>query len=65
MTSKGVGAVIRSVLTLGVTMDDVAYWFSLMMRKRSNEGNTMSETEVGDGKRYKMKTNTQSSKSKS
>jgi len=57
--------VIWSVLTLGVTMDDVAYWFSLMIRKRSNEGDTMSETEVGDGKRYKKKTNTQSSKSKS
>jgi len=57
--------VIRSVLTLGVTMDDVAYWFSLMMRKRSNKGNTVSETEVGDDKGYKKKTNTQSSKSKS
>ena len=56
---------IWSVLTLGVTMDDVAYWFSLMIRKRSNKGNTMLETEVGDGKRYKKKTNTQSSKSKS
>jgi len=57
--------VIQSVLTLGVTMDDIAYWFSLMMRKRSNSGNMVSETEVGDGKGYKKKSNTQSSKSKS
>ena len=49
-TSKGAGVVIQSLPLLGVTMDDVAYWFSLIMGKRSNKGNTMLETEVGDGK---------------
>jgi len=61
-TSKGAGVVIQSLPLLGVTMDDVAYWFSLIMGKRSNKGNTMLETEVGDGKWYKKETNTQGSK---
>jgi hypothetical protein len=48
---------VRFACSLGITVNDVAYWFSLLISKGSNKGYPMPETIIGDAEGCAKKNN--------